>query len=273
MSCSVISEVRSNRLSYNHVKRELVDSGDFNSHCHDRCELIYVVEGEIVYISEGRAYNLKPSDIVISLPSVIHGIFPRNKTKYERYDVIVNHKLLPERIWERIKDGPDVYHCAQRDNITELFEKLDYYYGKFSEEDYEHIAYNVIEEIFFNLSVINEKESEASTNALVDKALAYIRKNLTTISGVSEVSNALYITKSHLHHLFTKHIQMSPAKYITSKRLLLAQRKIKKGARPTTVFTECGFEDYATFFRNYKRYFGYSPAEEGKAKSKNEILF
>ena len=86
------------------------------------------------------------------------------------------------------------------------------------------------------------------------------------------MSRALYITKSHLHHLFSKHLQLTPAKYITQKRLMLARRKLRRGEKPTAVFSDCGFEDYATFFRNYKRHFGYSPAEESKAVINRTIL-
>ncbi len=270
---SIISEVSSERLTYNHIVKRITDCTEFNSHCHDRCEIIYFVEGEASYISEGRTYTLRRGDIVISPPSVIHGIFPKAETAYERYDVLINHKLLPEQIWQKLKNAPGVYHCSHVDIIGELFERLDVYYSLFSGEDYEHLVFNIVEELFFNLSIIDGQQGEAATNALVEKALTYIRTNLTAIKSVSEISDALYITKSHLHHLFTRHLQMTPAKYIASKRLLLAQRRIKRGARPTAVFHECGFEDYATFFRNYKSYFGYSPAEEGKAKSKREILF
>ena len=117
-----------------------------------------------------------------------------------------------------------------------------------------------------------EGEDGGSVNPIIDKALSYIRENLKELKSVDELCDALYITKGHLHHLFVQHIKMTPMKYVTSKRLLLARRMIRRGKRPTEVFTDCGFNDYATFFRNYKAYFGYSPSEEGEKSALLDIL-
>jgi transcriptional regulator GlxA family with amidase domain len=35
---------------------------------------------------------------------------------------------------------------------------------------------------------------------------------------------------------------------------------IREGEKPTAVFRQCGFGDYATFYRNYTAFFGRSPA-------------
>ena len=40
------------------------------------------------------------------------------------------------------------------------------------------------------------------------------------------------------------------------KRLLLAQKMIRDGEKPTTVCERCGFGDYTTFYRNYIAFWG-----------------
>jgi AraC-like DNA-binding protein len=84
-----------------------------------------------------------------------------------------------------------------------------------------------------------------------------------TLDGIDEICNELFITKSHLHHLFMKHLNITPKKYITSKRLAMAQREISFGAKPTDVYVKCGFSDYSTFYRAYKNQFGRPPSEKG----------
>jgi len=273
MNDKVISSVIDEQITFNHIRKNVTDTNKFNTHCHDRYEIIYFVEGDVSYIAEGRSYKLSQGDVVLSRPSVIHGIHPKINTYYERYDIIINDKLLPQSLRNALKSSKDVYHERENERVAELFMKLDDYMRCFSEEDFARLAFNITEEVLYNLTLSDGEDDAASVNPLIVKALDYIRDNLTKIRSVSEVSDALYITKSHLHHLFNEHLQMTPGKYINSKKLLMAQKKIKKGARPTAIYTDCGFEDYATFFRNYKRYFGYSPAEEGLAKSKREILF
>ncbi len=267
----VISLIKNDDVSFNHTVNENIGPDRFSAHLHDRCEIIYLVRGKIAYTAEGRSYELKNGDIVISKPYILHNIYPTCATTYERYDIIIDHKRLASELWQKIKSGRDVYKCAGNDLIYEMFAKMDYYYGKFSDEDYTRLINNIAEEILYNLSLM-EGEDGGSVNPIIDKALSYIRENLTQIKSVDEICDALYITKGHLHHLFVQHIKMTPMKYVASKRLLLARRMIRRGRRPTVVFTECGFNDYATFFRNYKAYFGYSPSEECEKSALLDIL-
>ena len=267
----VISLIKNDDISFNHTVNENADADMFSAHLHDRCEIIYLVRGDMTYTAEGRNYELKSGDIVISKPYILHNIYPSKETTYERYDVIIDHKRLSGELWQRIKLGRDVYKCAGNDLIYEMFAKMDHYYEKFSEEDYTRLINNITEEILYNLSLM-EGEDGGSVNPIIDKALSYIRENLKELTSVDEICNALYITKGHLHHLFVEHIKMTPMKYVASKRLLLARRMIRRGGRPTDVFTECGFNDYATFFRNYKSYFGYPPSEECEKSALLDIM-
>lgn len=268
----IISEGKNENIAYNHLHTETPEIARFNTHCHDRYELIFLVKGDITYIAEGRTYRLKHGDIVLSRTSVMHCILPSEDTEYERYCAIIDEKILPSDLRRTLKHGPDVYECAENARIHDLFAKLDYYYQRFPDEEYSHLVFNIIEEVLFNLALLSDESSRADSNHLVASAISYIKDNLTTIKSIDEVSCALYITKSHLHHLFRKHLQITPAKYITTKRLLLAQKMLKRGDKPTVVYNECGFDDYATFFRNYKRLFGYSPTAEGKVIARQEIL-
>ena len=265
-------EITTEDIILHHSYSEQTDSKHFSPHYHEKCEIVFLVSGEVSYVVEGKIYNLKKWDIVVSRPMQIHTILPSEGTTYERYVALFNPHTLPKDIWEKIKMGPDVYHSGANDRIIELFTKLDYYREKFNDENFSALAKTVISEIAFNLSLYDEEEPGAFVNPIISNALEYIKANLLTIESVEEVCNALYITKSHLHNLFTRHLQVTPAKYIMAKRLMLAQRKIKKGAKPTQVFSECGFTDYATFFRNYKEHFGYPPSLEGKIIRSHEIL-
>ena len=126
--------------------------------------------------------------------------------------------------------------------------------------------------MLYNLTLASPYEVSFDGNPLVRAAIDYINDNLTVIRSIEDICASLFITKSHLHHLFTEHLQVTPAKYIVAKRLILAQRLIRRGQKPTEVFFQCGFLDYATFFRNYKRHFGYAPNREGKAKRGDKIF-
>lgn len=258
-------------LKIYHGITENIYEDAFQPHYHDRYELVLFLKGDVTYTVEGRSYKLKRGDIVLSRPRQIHCISPRINSYYERYIAIINQKYINHNILEKLRDGQDVFSTRNNEALFDLFSKLDEYEKRFSKEEFSHIAYNIIEEIIYNLSVIEQDSATSDINQIIEKALDYINENLTSITGIDEICKKLYITKSHLHHLFVKHLQTTPAKYICAKKLILAQRMIKKGKRPTDVYLECGFSDYATFFRNFKRHFGYSPNQEGKARKNVEI--
>ena len=48
--------------------------------------------------------------------------------------------------------------------------------------------------------------------------------------------------------------------YVTEKRLLLAQQLLQSGASLTDTAERCGYQDYSTFSRAYKKRFGCTPS-------------
>lgn len=103
-------------------------------------------------------------------------------------------------------------------------------------------------------------------NPLVYRAAEYIDENLLSLTGVDEVCSKLFVTKSHLYHLFNEYLNISPKKYIMHKKLTFAKREIYLGKKATEVCVKCGFSDYSAFYRAYKKHFGCSPTEIGGSK-------
>ncbi|MBQ8371493.1 MAG: helix-turn-helix transcriptional regulator [Clostridia bacterium] len=235
----------------------------FTTHIHDTWELLFFLRGNVTYHVEGKSYKLFRGDMVLSRPFVFHHIEPNDGTAYERFNIVFDGKLIPKGIRRLISTETDVFGFGDNPRIYELFDKMEDYAKHFEGEELLRILGHLIEEVIYNI-VISEGQTRGQTisNPLVSRALAYIDENLSTVKSIEEISNSLYITKSYLHHLFDANLGVSPKHYITTKRLLLAQKMIRRGKRATEVAPLVGFDDYATFFRNYKRHFGYSPSEE-----------
>lgn len=256
---------------YNHVVNHTPKDMHFTPHTHDNHELLMVMRGRVTYSVEGRFYRLKRGDIVLSAPYVIHSISPESNDIYERYNVLFDEKNLPQQVRDMLPRGVDVFRLDDYERIHEIFQKIDYYSKHFSDEALTGITESLITEIFYNLAILDAKERNGSVNDIVNTAVAYINENLEKIKNIDDICEALYITKSHLHHIFVKNLQMSPKKYINSKRMMKARKLIRRGARPTEIFTLCGYDDYATFFRNYKKYFGHAPSDEDNTMTPEEI--
>ncbi len=73
-----------------------------------------------------------------------------------------------------------------------------------------------------------------------------------------------FISRTTLYALFRETTGSCIHEYITLKRLMMARELLAAGEQPTGVYLKCGFKDYSTFYRAYKKRFSESPAALGK---------
>lgn len=262
-------------ILYKHSSLEKPLQASFNPHTHDYCELLLVKKGELAYTVRGKRYILHEDDLIISRPSEIHFVAPVSNSTYDRYNIIYDEKRLPFDIWKKIPHNLDIINLHHLPHILGLFEKMDYYCSELSGVELQTALVSLTNEIYLNLILevqrsVNKYEYE-HTNEIVYNAISYIEKNLSDIINVDEIANALYITKSHLHHVFMQHMGITPKKYITIKRLSFIQRELSLGAKPTEVYEKYGFTDYSTFYRAYKSHYKRSPSSRNSTEPINDI--
>lgn len=264
MKTTVYGKYRSKNLVFTHLLKHNPQPEEFPPHFHDVYELIFFKSGEISYTVGGKKYKLKKNMLILTRPGDMHRIIIDKSTEYERYAILFDEKLIPFDIYERIPKDLDVISFTASQTVSEIFNNMDFYFKKLSRSDFRNILPQLISEIFYNIIIETEKQKRYDyilTNQLIHRALIYIEENLITVKGIEEICDELYITKSHLHHLFKKHLKTTPKKYITIKRLSLARREIYSGAKASEVYLKCGFSDYSAFFRAYKNQFGISPSD------------
>ena len=255
-----------NRTLYENTKKQSMEL-----HSHDVCELIFLKKGDVSYINDGKTYKLNKNNLVFTRPSELHAIIVNSDCDYDRYDILFDTDIIPSSLYEKFSPVTNVVDFEENNIVKDIFKKMMFYSENFEGEELEKILSALIIEVCFNLALKQGKTISSSGNAVVDRAIEYIDENLTTIETITQICDELYIAKSHLHHLFKTHLNISPKQYLMSKRLILAQREIYSGKKPTEVYSNFGFNDYSAFYRDFKKFFGYSPSEVNKVEIKQEI--
>lgn len=232
-------------------------------HCHNRFELIYVTSGDMLHVIEGRKYQLKTGDLALIRPSTYHYLQQLSEAPYTRHNILFD----PERHGVDISlltSGMEVISLLNNPIAAGLFQKMEYYRTGLDEERFSTLLQQLLQELFINLRLFSNTEAQQETllSPILTKALAYINKNLFTVTSVDEVAQAAFISPSHLYYLFRTTLHQTPKKYISDKRLLAAQRRIMAGSRPSAVAKECGFRDYTSFYRSYLAFFGHPPSRD-----------
>jgi len=264
MNQEKLSEFLSKRIAYNHIKYSEITPYVIESHCHDAFEIIYLKKGDLTYNLEGKKYHLRNNSLIITRPFLAHSITV-NSPVYERYDFIFENNIIKDSVVNKLPANIDVVNLNDYPEITTIFTKTDRYFQHFRDDELKEILSDTVKELFYNIIMISgdfTENSKYSSNPVIASAVNFISSNLSSPFTIEDVCKTLFISKSYLHRLFLQHMQITPQKYITEKRLLMAQKEIRTMKKPTDIFETCGFSDYSSFYRAYKKYFGYPPSEE-----------
>ena len=254
---------RGTSLFFKHETSRNLQKDAYSMHSHNMYELLYFVNGDATHVIEDRQYKLKRGDLVLIKPSKYHFVRIDSSCDYERYDILFNPRMKDFDGLPLLDAMPEIINLEEYPMATEIIRKTDFYRKHFTGEDFERILTGLLCELLYLLSVTPATENtDAPTVAspTLSLALSYINDNITTLTGVEEVARSCFVTESYLYRLFKNELHKTPAKYIASKRLLLAERMIADGEKPTAVYEKCGFSDYTTFYRNYRAFFGHSPS-------------
>lgn len=252
---------------YSHSVNDNPLDEKFKFHTHDICELIFLKQGNIKAVIDGKEYKLYENSLVIFKPNVVHRIKIEDNTPYERIAILFDEKIIGTSAFNKIDKNLHVINFNGNGYMLDIFKKFDYYLSILSEEDFNTIIKNLIEEVLINLSIIKSKDYESSYNVInpvINNAIEYIENNYKSNISINDICKELFISKCHLHHLFMDILKISPKKYINTKRLNEARILIRAGQKPHDVFSLCGFTDYGTFYRNYKNHFGHIPSKENE---------
>lgn len=254
----------SEQIFFKHVVTKSPRCDTYSMHTHNTYELIWFLGGSATHVIEDRKYKLRRGDLILIRPMHYHFIQIDGPADYERYDILFDPERHGVEGLECLPDGLEVLNLTGNTVAEEIFRRCDLYRKRCDAEVFSRLLPHLLSELFYSLALFPQLpvEERAATSPLVSGALAYINENLCTIRSIDEVASHLFVSKSYLFRIFRAELHRTPKKYMMDKRLLLAQRRLLSGERPTEVGERCGFSDYTTFYRNYFAFFGHSPSEE-----------
>ena len=236
----------------------------FSKHMHEYYELILLKDANANFVAEGTLIPLKKYDLLITPAGYYHYIeLNKNADKYERYNVLIKNPSL-----NSILDGKPlaVINVESMPIIKNNFERLDVYIdeylGKMDEDSLVSLLRSVTNELLINVAAtLSDDRPVQITNPLLCDILDFISKNVTTIKNIDDIAGHFYISVNYVHKLFGQYMKITPKKYLDMKRLFAARQMIQNGEKLSYVALECGYADYATFYRNFVKFFNYKPSD------------
>ena len=257
---------RKNGYNFNRNGYPRPQKSYFGKHFHDFYEILLFKTGNVRFVVENRSYFPKKNDLFLFPPGAYHFVdVLSDAVPYDRYVLQFDKTPMEENLLDTIFKDNRCINLNEFPEILEWFERFHKYIENYSEDQLAKIDRQLIYELLMLIANQSDYSEHApaspETNPIITKALDYIENNFTTIHTIDDLANALYISKTYLFYCFKKHLNISPIRYVQAKKLMYARQLIKDGEKPTTVNEKCGIPEYTTFFRLYKKQFGFPPSK------------
>ena len=262
---------RNDGIYYHHTltNRPLRNDFSFLSHAHNQIEFYYFITGKAEFAIEGSIHRLLPGTLLIIDRNVVHNLLIRDEdTPYERIAVLIDPQLFPagfEEISRALRAGY-IYgqpSANRRDWLARSYSIVER--SQISGGGLPGLILSLLAMILAELSRTQTSPDSQQTpkgDELVLSIIRFINEHLTDDWDLNDLQNALFRDKAYLNRRFRQIMGCSIWKYVARKRVFNAQQQIIFSKSIAYAFSHSGFNDYSSFYRNYKTFIGISPIED-----------
>lgn len=270
-------EMRLQNYEIFHYRDAKLDSVDV--HHHDFYEVYLFLGGHVTYSVEGKNYLLQRGDILLINPMELHQLRVTSKREaYERYVLWIDPAYLSRfstqdtsltRCFDNtqpghsnlLRLGHQQWHLVQG-MMEELVQET---YGSGYGQDVAAVGILLRFMVEINrLAMEGQMQPQMEVegkSALISGVLDFINKHYNESISLDKIAGEFFISKYHLSHEFNRIVGTSVYRYVVLKRLVIAKQMLGGGVPPTDVYLNCGFRDYANFYRCFKAEYGISPKQ------------
>lgn len=252
------------------------DPASVTLHYHDFYEILFFLGGTVDYRIEGHTYRLETGDLLLIAPQALHQPSIQPDAPYERFVLWIDPGYLQSISAPSMElsgcFGNDITGPinllrppkVQQVSLVQMISRMNREYQS-SHPGSGIYAQGLLQQFLVEINRLalqtTSRIRRVEDPDLVSQVLAHIgihyRENIT----LESLANDFYVSKYHLSHEFSHRVGTSVYRYVIFRRLMLARQLIAAGSAPGDIYQQCGFGDYANFYRAFKSEYGISPRQ------------
>ncbi len=255
-------------------------------HKHEYFQIYYITKGSLTHIVENKASCLSHGDMFILPPKTIHYIIPDKEAVFYSFSFMSDFLGEPTTA-NRI--AINFLRSLKNDKSKEIRSKIssnskDIFYlegimehilKEFNEKplgydetirSYTIILITMLARSYFDNNKDSLTDYFENNRLFVMHCVEYIENNFTDNISLEEMSKRCAMSKGNFCSLFYKLTGYSFNNYLNLCRIKKATEYINQGYKITAVYGLCGYNDFSTFYRNFKKIMGISPKQYKASK-------
>ena len=232
-------------------------------------DLEYVIAGSGHITYNGITKKVSAGDFYL-LNSEFNGSYHSDpQDPFVKKWVNLNGQLVPSLLKAHgIKNQVLILHFDAERYLDDILDILSSY-DEGNPQEYDRKLSHVLIDLFVDIRSFQEMQKKELRSASISEMVKYIDNNLLQNEiTVDSLSNEFYVSRRTVHRMFVKEFNMPPLKYITAKKMELAQKMLAEDLSVEEVSKQLYFSNPEYFRKVFVSVCGMSPQKYKKQMQK-----
>ena len=265
------------------------EADGYAAHSHDSYEIFLPVAGSFEFEVSNYLYTVGRGSVLLLPPWVTHRLVVKDSEPLAYLYVQFTPRIIPGEP-EMLAAVDALFNCHGEGELSMRRlsgESFSYVYAavkrlcisstKDVHEQFFRILFPVLCEILAYGTPVSGKydgftKEPSRQSTLTDQIIEYISQHYADIQDLSFVVDVFHYSTVHVNSLFKNRLGVSLWQYVLHIRLDRACDMLVNGIHASEVALSCGFKDYSTFYRMFKKSYGITPTEGRRRGKKPEMV-
>lgn len=246
-----------------------------NYHLHNDYEIFYLVEGERIYLINGKRYVVQENSLVFIDKNVIHKTITTDIPRYKRIVINFRNSLLTDDdqflLYQLFEKGPSIVRLSsnKKQELHQLISRLQQEYMADKDDAIIYIRSLLLQLLIESKRLLEKQHSISITDnddnfgkREITEIIKYINNHFSKDLSLFLLSKHFHLSEQYISRLFRRVTGSTIISYLNAVRVNEAKRLLlESNMKVTEISKRVGYSNNVHLWRMFKKLTGNSPKE------------